>query len=81
MFNDSVRNAQWTQPCSVMKTRQLMLYREIIADCSEICIEHRCTLWAERGIFFLLNLYIRGHAVAQRVEALRYKPECRGFDS
>ena len=22
-----------------------------------------------------------GHAVAQLVEALRYKPECRGFDS
>jgi len=24
---------------------------------------------------------IRGHAVAQLVEALRYKPESRGFDS
>jgi mannitol/fructose-specific phosphotransferase system IIA component (Ntr-type) len=23
----------------------------------------------------------RGHAVAQLVESLRYKPECRGFDS
>jgi hypothetical protein len=23
---------------------------------------------------------VRGHAVAQLVEALRYKPECRGFD-
>jgi hypothetical protein len=24
---------------------------------------------------------LSGHAVAQLVEALRYKPECRGFDS
>jgi hypothetical protein len=27
------------------------------------------------------ELYITGHAVAQLVEALRYKPEGRGFDS
>jgi hypothetical protein len=28
------------------------------------------------------NLFLkRGHAVAQLVEALRYKPEDRGFDS
>jgi hypothetical protein len=26
-------------------------------------------------------MYILGHAVAQLVEALRYKPEDRGFDS
>jgi hypothetical protein len=26
-------------------------------------------------------IYVRGHAVAQSVEALRYKPKCREFDS
>jgi hypothetical protein len=33
--------------------------------------------------FFNCNLYLRsaGHAVVQLVEALRYKPEGRGFDS
>jgi len=29
----------------------------------------------------LVTSFIRGHAVAQLVEALRYKSECRGFDS
>jgi hypothetical protein len=29
----------------------------------------------------LLASYVWGHAVAQFVEALRYKPEGRGFDS
>jgi hypothetical protein len=28
-----------------------------------------------------IYLFIRGHAVAQLVEALRYKPEGCGFDS
>jgi len=27
------------------------------------------------------HIHCRGHAVAQLVEALRYKPEGRGFDS
>jgi len=27
-----------------------MLYREIIADCSEIYIKHKYTVWVERGI-------------------------------
>jgi len=34
--------------------------------------------WAE--VFYISNLCVR-HAVAQLVEALRYKPEGRGFDS
>jgi hypothetical protein len=34
-----------------IKTSQLMLYREIIAVCSQIRIEHINTLWAERGDF------------------------------
>ena len=32
-------------------------------------------------IYIYIYIYILGHAVAQLVEALRYKPECRGFDS
>jgi len=34
-----------------------------------------------RGSRSLVNIVMMGHAVAQLVEALRYKPECRGFDS
>jgi hypothetical protein len=36
---------------SVIKTSQLMLYREIIAVCSQIHTKHKYTVWAERGIF------------------------------
>ena len=35
-------------------------------------------------VFLSLYIYIyiyMGHTVTQLVEALRYKPECRGFDS
>ena len=32
-------------------------------------------------LYFPLHITIRGHAVAHLVEALRYKPEGRGFDS
>jgi hypothetical protein len=31
--------------------------------------------------YYLQLLFVWGHAVAQLVEALRYKPEGRGFDS
>jgi len=34
----------------VIKTGQLMLYREIIAVCSEIDTTHKYTVWAERRI-------------------------------
>ena len=39
--------------------------------------------WNKKKILALLlkPLVIPGHAVAQLVEALRYKPEGRGFDS
>jgi len=37
---------------------------------------------AQNSYLFTYNTFIkRGHAVAQLVEALRYKPEGRGFDS
>jgi hypothetical protein len=35
---------------SVIKTSQLMLYKEIIAVCSEIHTKHKYTVWAERRI-------------------------------
>jgi hypothetical protein len=39
------------------------------------------TLFSLRGQIFFSARFLRGHAVAQLVEALRYKPEGRGFDS
>jgi hypothetical protein len=36
IFKDPVRIAQYTLSVSVIKTNHLMLYREIIAVCSEI---------------------------------------------
>ena len=38
-----------------------------------------CIIW----VYYLFNFvtFIVGHGVAQLVEALRYKPEGRGFDS
>ena len=40
----SVRTAQWTHSVSVIQTSQLMLYREIMAVCSEIHEKHINTL-------------------------------------
>ena len=40
MFKDPVRTAQLTHTVSVIKTSQLMLYREIMAVCSEIHTKH-----------------------------------------
>ena len=51
MFKYSVRTAQKTHPVTVVQTSQLMLYREIIAFCSEIHTKHVNTLrGVERGI-------------------------------
>ena len=51
-FKDPVRTAQKTLFALVIKTSQLMLYREIIALCSEIHIKHKYTVWAERRIIY-----------------------------
>jgi hypothetical protein len=51
LVKDPVRTAQKTLSASVIKTSQLMLYREIIAVCSEIHTEHINALWAEHIIF------------------------------
>jgi len=46
-----VRTAQKTHCVSVIKTSQLMLYREIMAVCSEIHTKHINTaVWTERRI-------------------------------
>ena len=48
-----------------------MLYRKVIAVCSEIYTEHINTLCVGGG----------GYVVARVVEVLRYMPEGCGFDS
>jgi hypothetical protein len=50
-FKDPVCTAQQTQFISVLKTNQLMLYREIIAVCSEIHIKHINTLCVQNVEF------------------------------
>ena len=44
MYKDPVRTAQYTHSVSVIQTSQLMLYREIIAVCSQIHTKHINTL-------------------------------------
>ena len=44
VYKDQVRTAQWTHSVSVIQTSQLMLYREIMAVCSEIHTKHINTL-------------------------------------
>ena len=44
VYKDPVRTAQQTHSVSVIKTSQLMLYREIIAVCSQIHTKHINTL-------------------------------------
>jgi len=48
-----------------------------------ILIHVRCTYLhtEEYNIILFYNVVFEGHAVAQLVEALRYKSEGRGFDS
>jgi hypothetical protein len=50
VYEDSIRTAQWTHSFSVIKTSQLMLYREIIAFYSQINTKHKYTVWAESRI-------------------------------
>jgi len=45
-----VPRSKLTQPAVYDPTSQLMLYREIMAVCSEIHTKHKYSVWAERGI-------------------------------
>jgi hypothetical protein len=49
-FEDSVRTSQQTLSALVIKTDQLMRYREIIAVYSEIRAKQKNALWAEHRI-------------------------------
>jgi len=51
MLGGSARTAQKTLRLGY-KTSQLMMYREIIAVCSQIHTKHINTLWAERRIIY-----------------------------
>jgi len=55
---DLVRTAQQTHSVSVIKTSQLMLYREIIAVCSQIHTKHINTLCGQN-----VELYIKTQSV------------------
>jgi hypothetical protein len=43
------------------------------------CVERKSAKWWSHEIIFTITFAL-GYAVAQLVEALRYKPEGRGFD-
>ena len=61
IYKDPVRTAQYTHSVSVIQTRQLMLYREIIAVCSQINIKHINTLCGQN--VELLNIKLVVHIV------------------
>jgi len=58
VYKDPVRTAQYTHSVSVIKTSQLMLYREIIAVCSEIHTKHINKLCRQKVVFFFGNLQV-----------------------
>ena len=54
-----------------------------VTDCDNIAVKGNCLLIYCRSGFVLIFSsvqMVKGHVVAQLVEALRYKPEGRGFD-
>jgi hypothetical protein len=55
IFKKSYRTAQYIHSVSVIKTNQLMLYREIIAVCSEIHTKHINTLCGQNVGFVNVN--------------------------
>ena len=62
---DSVHTAQKTHSVLVIKTSQLMLYREIIAVCSQIHTKHINTLCGQ--YVELLDVKLVVHIVTSRV--------------
>ena len=58
VYIDPVRTAQKTHPVSVIQTSQLMLYREIIAVCSQIHTKHINTLCGQNVEFVNVKLVV-----------------------
>jgi len=66
MHKYPLNTTQYTHSISVIKTNQLMLYREIIAVCSQILTKHINTLCGQN--VGLLNVKLVVHIVT----AVRY---------
>ena len=64
-FKYPVHTAQYTHSFSVIKTSQLMLYREIITVCSEIHTKHINTLCGQN--VELSNVKLVVHIVTTRL--------------
>jgi len=75
-FKYSARTAQYTQSVSVIKTSQLILYREIIAACSEIRTKHVNMCGKNVEFFWLLNLVV--HIVTHELENADIKNNLNG---
>jgi len=71
ILKDSVRTAQQTHSISVIQTSQLMLYREIIAVCTEIHTKHINALCGQN-----VELYIKTQSVprSKHTPSRLYKP-------
>jgi hypothetical protein len=74
---------RYWSPCQVWTLwfREFMVYLVLL----QFCVFHDLTIIYKTTAFILVVLrrpvFDWGHAVAQLVKALRYKPEGRGFDS
>jgi hypothetical protein len=66
-----------TSPDSMMMDNN---QNDIHVDCNGTCLPNSIEFVSEVRNFDTYSLQ-RGYAVAQLVEALRYKPKDRGFDS
>jgi len=78
IYKYPVRTAQQTHCVSVIQTSQLLLYREIMAVCSEIHTKHINTaVWAERGIIYKYPVRTAQHthcvSVIQTSQLLLYR--------
>jgi len=80
IFCNYEHNNYWKYTSSCFEEAQVA--RRISAvSVSIVHLEFDFLGWTLLGFYFILLAVVVGHAVAQLVEALRYKPEGRGFDS
>ena len=77
VLKDPVRTAQCTHSVSGTKTSQLMLYREIIAVCSEIHTKHINTLCGQN--VELMNVKLAVHIVTT-VRLTAYRAMVQRYD-